>query len=712
MAEKEAYVFVVDVGRSMGQKKHGRVQSDLDWSLQYVWDKVSNIVSSQPLSSEEALTDFEVYLGRKGQVVGVIGLRTNETKNHMMQEDGYEHITVLQDITQILMPQLQRMPTVLTPSATDDGDALSAVILAVDMILKHCRHLKFTKKICLVTNGTGSIDPDDIESTAEQIKQNNIEFTVLGVDFDDPEYGFKEENKPFRKAENENLLKKLVDLSGGTFATMKEVIDGLSRPYVKTTKPVPTYKGELRLGGPDFDTAVTIEVERYFKVSVRRPPTASSFAVREGATQAEADGLTTVRNAYTYSVKDESAPNGKRDIPREDLAKGYEYGRTAVHISESDENITKLETDAAYEILGFIPAENVERYMVLDNTNILVARKLDSKAAFALSSLVHALFELGSCAIARFVKKDMSEPQLTLLSPLVTGEIECLIENDLPFAEDIRQYRFPPLDKIVTVSGKTLTSHRNLPNDELLSAMDQFVDNLSLMNGEERFAMDDTFSPLLHTVEGAIKYRAVHPRDPIPPKPEVLLEPSRQPADLQDQSKDALQRLIKAADVKKVPPKAKGRRRYREQEKPLSGLDVASLLKKEDRLKIAPDNAIPEFKQILETTDKEEVVKDAVKQMSAIVQDQIATSFGDNSYDRAAEGLGTMRQELVELEMPELYNNALTQIKKRLLAEELGGNRKEFWWKVRVSRLGLIDKTQSESSDVSKEQASEFLTSR
>lgn len=44
MADKEATVYIVDVGLSMGQKHNGRKQSDLDWALEYVWDKITSTV--------------------------------------------------------------------------------------------------------------------------------------------------------------------------------------------------------------------------------------------------------------------------------------------------------------------------------------------------------------------------------------------------------------------------------------------------------------------------------------------------------------------------------------------------------------------------------------------------------------------------------------------------------------------------------------------
>jgi ATP-dependent DNA helicase 2 subunit 2 len=66
-----------------------------------------------------------------------------------------------------------------------------------------------------------------------------------------------------------------------------------------------------------------------------------------------------LQQARTYKVNDPDAPGGKKDVAFESLAKGYEYGRTAVHISESEFNITKLETIKEFTILGFIEQRKV-----------------------------------------------------------------------------------------------------------------------------------------------------------------------------------------------------------------------------------------------------------------------------------------------------------------------------------------------------------------
>lgn len=173
-----------------------------------------------------------------------------------------------------------------------------------------------------------------------------------------------------------------MDACEGVFGTLQQAVDELGIPRLKATRPVPSYKGFLTLGHPELypEAACRIEVERYPRTMIRRPAAASSFVQvfkehpsnQSSATILPDTGdsdsaainmndtdLAPVRNARTYQVVDEEAPGGKRDVDRDDLARGYEYGRTAVHISESDENVTKIETQAGLEIVGFIPWSSV-----------------------------------------------------------------------------------------------------------------------------------------------------------------------------------------------------------------------------------------------------------------------------------------------------------------------------------------------------------------
>lgn len=44
MAQKEATVFIVDLGHTMGRKEHGRDKTNLEWSMQFIWDKILTTV--------------------------------------------------------------------------------------------------------------------------------------------------------------------------------------------------------------------------------------------------------------------------------------------------------------------------------------------------------------------------------------------------------------------------------------------------------------------------------------------------------------------------------------------------------------------------------------------------------------------------------------------------------------------------------------------
>lgn len=123
--------------------------------------------------------------------------------------------------------------------------------------------------------------------------------------------------------------------------------------------------------------------------------------------------------------------------------------------------------------------------MSMGESCITVPMAANDKAKIALSSFVRALYELESYAVARIVTKAGKAPEMLLLAPSVEQNLEALIDVPLPFAEDVRVYRFPPLDRVITTSGATLTKHRSLPSDELDAAMSAYVDSMDLSTFEK-----------------------------------------------------------------------------------------------------------------------------------------------------------------------------------------------------------------------------------
>ena len=173
------------------------------------------------------------------------------------------------------------------------------------------------------------------------------------------------------QAETEKVLNSLTEECNGSFGTLREAIEELDEPRKKKTRPTPTFKGQLMLGDPDnkYGNTMFIDIERYPKTMVQKSPSATTYFVRNPESNQSSttlmqdasgvDQLVNPGREMIYEVEDPKAPNGKCRVPFEELAKGYDYGRSAVPISDSDWSVTKLETKTGLQILGFVPMEKV-----------------------------------------------------------------------------------------------------------------------------------------------------------------------------------------------------------------------------------------------------------------------------------------------------------------------------------------------------------------
>jgi len=539
------------------------------------------------------------------------------------------------------------------------------------------------------------------------------------------------------QAQNEEILKSFVEDCDGNFGTLATAIDQLHIPRLKETRPVHNYRGSLTLGDPhNYQATITIDVERYPCTMLAKPPTASSFVVRgevkdESGQSIQSSAivigdnpptteLSAIHNQRVYQVDDKNQPGSKINVEMDELERGYEYGRTAVHISESDMNVVKLETQQSLDLVGFVKAEEFERYLPLSRANFIVPQKANKPAQLGLSSFIHALYEADCYAIARLVAKDLKPPVLLLLVPRIELEWEAIVDVELPFEEDMRRYKFPPLDRKLKVSGKTITEHKDLPAEDLLDAMSEYVDAMDLStfgrdedgNEEEYAKPEDTFSPLVHRINQVIQWRATHPEPglTIPDPPEILMRYSVPPAALLASSEKHLGAVKKAADVKKVAPKVKGRgkRQRTERDKPLSGLDVDELLGKPKNVRIEAKNLIPSFKQALDASDSMDALQEAADGMAKEIRLLISNSVGDSAYARALEAIRVMREEFTSLEEPETYNMFVRQLKLDILGGKLNGNRRDMWWKIKGNKYGLIDAKRSYASPVTEDEARRF----
>jgi ATP-dependent DNA helicase 2 subunit 2 len=166
MAGKEATIFIVDLGASTGDCHNGRVESDLEYGMRYVWDKITGIM-----------------LNNKS--IGVIGFRTDKTKNVLARDDdSYRNISILKELGPMEMSHLRDLQTKIQPNETDEADAVSAIVVAIKVMedftmLKTGKPGKFKRKIVLLTDGEGAIEDADIDPIAQKINESEIELAIV-----------------------------------------------------------------------------------------------------------------------------------------------------------------------------------------------------------------------------------------------------------------------------------------------------------------------------------------------------------------------------------------------------------------------------------------------------------------------------------------------------------------------------------------------------
>lgn len=111
--------------------------------------------------------------------------------------DQYERITSMCPISQPnldLLRSIQNISTSSKETPAADGNliakiqqrnstnrylVLDAVIVATQMIRDHCRHLKYEKRIILITDNHNKIDWLDLDDVASILRDINAQLTVM-----------------------------------------------------------------------------------------------------------------------------------------------------------------------------------------------------------------------------------------------------------------------------------------------------------------------------------------------------------------------------------------------------------------------------------------------------------------------------------------------------------------------------------------------------
>ncbi|KAF8845541.1 ku80-like protein [Paxillus ammoniavirescens] len=597
-AERAGYtvtMFLVDVSPSMGATRsvtlpdgpNGEARSiemtKLEWSLQFVKMKIQEMI----------------FNGRKTDQCGVVIFGSEETDNIINGKNGgYDHVAEYIRIGQPNAGTLAKLDELrASGTAGDPIDALIVGIETQDVYLEKKR--TWTRKIVIITDGENPMEIEDWEATVKKMASLNISLTVVGVDFDDDELPYHEEDKSTMKRTNETFYARLTSSLPdglGLFGTLERALLSLSYPHIKETKSA-LLATTLRLGDVETRENEAIElgvkiakctslaraggwkkfvevedmedVEPVGKVTFTEVKRRTEYFI-DTSSEVDAEGKGTAAQDVEMDIDEEEGSKGDgthlEKVEKEQLVRGFKYGST--YVPCPDGQFEKLQTKKGIDICGFFQTKNLNRSYPMSEVWYVYASPTSVPDQLAFSSIVQAMYEKGVLAIARMVTRDGADPKMGVLSPVVWPGVDVLLWVQMPFADDVRHYTFPSLSTLTSRSGERITKHAYLPTEEQLEAMDKFVDAMDLTDaGEEEedgscspwFDPRLSYNPSIHRTKQAQFHSAVVPdlaSHPLPPPHYELTKYFNCPRRVLKASRDALEECKGIFNVKEVPKKA------------------------------------------------------------------------------------------------------------------------------------------------------------
>ncbi|XP_033216758.1 X-ray repair cross-complementing protein 5-like [Belonocnema kinseyi] len=509
--QKEALVFVVNVGKTSKEKAENETESFLD--------KSKNIIKQ--------VMERKIFM-RPEDIVGVICMGSNKTKN----KPGMENIQVLKD--DLLVPTWNLVEEVLALEGTEKtSNWVEGLHVALQYMKENCMGRQHIAKIMILN------DFQEEEDIMEQFSAGTIKAEVLdSVSSELIIIGKNPLDEAHRKELNlsEKLALHVCNMVDGVY----EEIDKYfweTRFYKNPPVNPSAWKCELRIAD------VKIYTSTYVKVT--EPPPFPSWKITTGENSVgyPPDGGNDVK-------KTRELVDRYRDITDpEEAIKGYKYGGKFIPFSEEDVEVTKFQgTTKSLIVRGFVKQEDVSiEYWFGKGCHVIVA-SLGSERQFY--SLLTAMRDLGLVAIVRKVYCANSIPKMGVLFPrMQPGEPACLVHVSIPFAEERRVLKSKPV--------KTLA--KNL-SEEQKQDIEDYIDAFTLPPNEdgevELFNPGSFCDPCKQYKWDNLSHRALN-RVPLPPMDKALLNLISSPESLIQKCKPVVERLKTWVEPKVEKPKEK-----------------------------------------------------------------------------------------------------------------------------------------------------------
>ncbi|PIA58751.1 hypothetical protein AQUCO_00500594v1 [Aquilegia coerulea] len=577
----------------------------------------------------------------KNDEVGVVLFGTDDTNNELTSEvGGYQHVVVLRNSKVVdgdVIEALQKLPRGNFP-----GDFLDAIVVGTDIMVKKFGPTnKGKKRLCLITSAQ-----DPVKMSFEGTKEDQVDAIAISMNA----LGMKLDNIVVRGNSTENADRTILDdndcllnrFSRGACTKTVYVQSPtklLGALQTQNVSPVTIFRGDLEL-----TPEMKIKVWVYKKTSEEKFPTLKKYSDKASPT----DRFAT--HGVKVNVEYKGAENTNKAVPPQQRIKGYRYGPQVVPISSAEVEAMKFKPDKSVKLLGFTNATNIMRHYYMKDVYIFIAQPANMKAILAVSALVRAMKENNMVAILRCVwRQGQGNVVVGVLTPNESNAEsmpDSFFFNVLPFAEDVRDFRFPSFSKFPPSMQ---------PNEQQQDAADKLVMMLDLAppGKEEVLQPDFTPNPVLERFYHFLELKSKNPDADVPPLDNILLRITKPDPELLSQNKSVIDEFCKQFELKRNPKirKSSGDKPTRSSEEPEGFVALntrtVNFVENNSTAKvdsIGDSTPIQDFEAMMASRDGKKWVDKAVKDMKTLIYELLENSYGGDTYEKAVDCLVALRK--------------------------------------------------------------------
>lgn len=144
----------------------------------------------------------------------------------------------------------------------------------------------------------------------------------------------------------------------GDIASLEEAYAQTQSIYIKEVNPRPSYRGYLYLGSPTYNSNfLPISIHTYIRTKATTLPTVKKISGLSKGPTRKVEMVTKYLMPDNEGTTEESP---ELEVTKENIQKGYKFGKSVVLISSEELAISKLITKKEMSILRFVNAEEVK----------------------------------------------------------------------------------------------------------------------------------------------------------------------------------------------------------------------------------------------------------------------------------------------------------------------------------------------------------------